>query len=106
MKHVSLLLLCLALGSALSATAQRLPTGTIRPAAAAGGGGGGVIVVPPPVTYVPEESPWSHAVDSLLRYVDKNQIPSGILYDRVLPLAALPYFNRFRPDTSSALHLR
>jgi len=59
----------------------------------------------PPV-YVPETTAWGHSVDSLLQYVDKSRIASGILYDRVLPLAALPYFDRFRADTSSAEHLR
>lgn len=50
----------------------------------------------------PEETPWSHVADSVLLHLDKAQIPSGILYDRVVPYAALPYFNRFRVDTSSA----
>lgn len=53
-----------------------------------------------------EETPYGHSVDSMLQYVDKSRISSGILYDRVLPLAMLPYFDRFRADTTSVDHLR
>jgi len=42
----------------------------------------------------------------LLRKRDKGQGLACILYDRVLPLAALPCFDRFRADMSSAEHLR
>ena len=56
--------------------------------------------------YVLEETPWSHVVDSMLYHVDKGQVPSDILYDRAVPLAALPYFDRFTADTTSAAHLR
>lgn len=59
-----------------------------------------------PVRERPEETPWSHVADSVLQHLDKSQIPSGILYDRVVPYAALPYFDYFQPDTSSIDHLR
>ena len=59
-----------------------------------------------PSRYVPETTDWGRSVDSLLQHVDKSRIASGILYDRVRPLAALPYFDYFRADTSSAEHLR
>lgn len=64
------------------------PKGTATKVAPGGGG-------EPPVYIAPEQTPWSHVVDSMLQYVDKSQIPSGILYDRALPLAQLPYFDRF-----------
>ena len=97
MKHFYLFGLALLLS--LSAYAQR-PIGGATTNAAGGGGTG-------PVEYIPaEETPWSHVADSMLYYLDKSQIPSGILYDRVVPYAALPYFDRFQADTSSVAHLR
>lgn len=44
--------------------------------------------------------------DSLLVPLDKSQIPTHILYDRVAPLALLDGFNlRYQnPDTSSVRH--
>ena len=103
MKHfylfgLALLLSWPALAQRRGSTAPLPPKGIAAKVAP----GGGV----DPVYVVPEQTPWSHVVDSMLQYVDKSQIPSGILYDRVLPLAGLPYFDRFRADTTSATHLR
>lgn len=39
--------------------------------------------------------------DYYLQYLDKNQIPTHILYDRVFPLARLDVFNQGTSDTSS-----
>lgn len=39
--------------------------------------------------------------DYVLQYLDKNQIPTHILYDRVFPLARLDVFNQGTSDTSS-----
>lgn len=90
----------LALLVSLPMWAQR-PAGGSTTLAAPGGGGVG------PVQFTPaEESPWSHVADSMLFYLDKKQIPSGILYDRVVPYAALPYFDLSQSDTTSAAHLR
>ena len=79
--------LCLLLASPL-AQAQRL------------GGGSSLDYVPA------EETPWSHLIDSLTAPLDKSQIPSGILYDRAMPLAALHSFAVRRVDTTSNAHLR
>jgi hypothetical protein len=54
----------------------------------------------------PYYTQWRFAVDSMLQHVDTDQVPSAILYDRVLPLAGLPYFDRFQADTTSVEHLR
>jgi len=60
-----------------------------------------------PLDYVPaEETPWSHLIDSLTAPLDKSQIPSGILYDRAMPLAALHSFAVRWADTTSNAHLR
>ena len=47
-----------------------------------------------------------HDADSLLQALDKSQIPTHILYDRVPNLARLDWFNQLsgNPDTSSASH--
>ncbi|MBF9224346.1 hypothetical protein [Hymenobacter ruricola] len=74
------------------------------------GGGGTTVVVQPPM-----DLPYScnetigraqHAADSLLQALDKSQIPTHVLYDRVFGLAALDVFNRVSgdPDTSSVHH--
>lgn len=39
--------------------------------------------------------------DYYLQYVDKAQIPTQILYDRVFPIARLDAFNQGTSDTSS-----
>ncbi len=39
--------------------------------------------------------------DYYLQFVDKAQIPTQILYDRVFPIARLDVFNQGRSDTSS-----
>ena len=54
----------------------------------------------------PEETPWSHLVDSLTVNLSKSAITTGLLYDRALPLAALHSFGVRRPDTTSSAHLR
>lgn len=54
----------------------------------------------------PEETPWSHLVDSLTANLNKSAITTGLLYDRALPLAALHSFGVRRPDTTSSAHLR
>ena len=50
-------------------------------------------------------SPFTHMVDSLLKYVNKRPVTSGILYDRVAPFARL---DAFRPskDTTGFQHFR
>ncbi|MFC6996035.1 DNRLRE domain-containing protein [Rufibacter roseus] len=42
--------------------------------------------------------------DSLLHHLDKSGVTTGILYDRVMPLAGLHTFNEFQPDTSARPH--
>ena len=54
----------------------------------------------------PEETPWSHLVDSLTAHLDKSRITSGILYDRALPVVGLHYFGLRQVDTTSSMHLR
>ncbi|MBD0257772.1 MAG: hypothetical protein ICV83_18825, partial [Cytophagales bacterium] len=54
-----------------------------------------------------EENQYSEfqlAVDNALRYLNKSQIPTGILYDRVYPLARLDAFNDVSTDKSSYWH--
>jgi hypothetical protein len=50
-------------------------------------------------------SPYTHVVDSLLQYVNKSAVSTGILYDRVAPFARL---DAFRPgkDTTGYQHFR
>lgn len=47
-----------------------------------------------------------HRADSLLQALDKSQIPTHVLYDRVFGLAGLDVFNRVynNPDTSDVHH--
>ncbi len=59
-----------------------------------------------PNSLAPEESPWSHLVDSLTAGVSKSAVTSGILYDRALPLAMLHAFNSQQADTTGSGHLR
>ncbi len=49
---------------------------------------------------------FQHRADSLLQNLDKSQIPTGILYDRVSGQASLHSFNlaNGNPDTSSVNH--
>lgn len=62
----------LALSLSFTAVAQTNDTNTAGRAANPGPG-------TPPAAYVAEQTPWSHAVDSMLQHVNKAQIPSGIL---------------------------
>ena len=96
MKHV--FVFGLALLASLSSWAQQVPR---KPATRLAVSSAQTLPI-----IMPEETPWSHVADSVLQNVDKSQIPSGILYDRVVPYAALPYFDRFQADTSSVDHLR
>lgn len=43
-------------------------------------------------------------VDSLMQHLDKSGVTTGILYDRVTPLASLQDFNKPAADTSSYWH--
>jgi len=54
---------------------------------------------------VEHNSPYTHVVDSLLKYVNKNAVSTGILYDRAAPFARL---DAFRPakDTTGFQHFR
>ena len=98
MKHILLLLF---ISFNLPVLAQRVGVPTTN---AAGGGG-----------YPPAELPYScnepisrtqHRADSLLQALDKSQVPTHVLYDRVFGLAALDVFNRVynNPDTSDVHH--
>ena len=43
--------------------------------------------------------------DSLFKFIDKNQIPRGILYDRIAPLSDLPAFDGIgKNDTTNHYH--
>ena len=53
----------------------------------------------------PDTSAFQGKTDYLFRYLDKSQIPTQILYDRVFPLGRLDMFNQQgRSDTSSYNH--
>jgi Putative serine esterase (DUF676) len=58
-----------------------------------------------PQPYIPVEmrSSYTQLVDSLISPLDKSRIPTGILYDRVLPMMDLHRFTQY--STSSASHL-
>ncbi|MDD2550834.1 MAG: hypothetical protein PHD00_12165, partial [Bacteroidales bacterium] len=47
---------------------------------------------------------YTEVADSLLRFIDKDSISTGILYSRVVPFARLERFNQLHPDTSSYVH--
>ena len=75
----------------------------------AGGAGTSAVVLPPtqlPYSCSEAISRAQHTTDSLLAALDKTQIPTQVLYDRVFGLAALDVFNRVYsdPDTSSVQH--
>ena len=88
MKHVYLVFVLLLLARA--GLAQNLKTAP---------GGGGTPVLPERPNH------YTHVVDSLLRYVDKAGVGSGLLYDRAMPLAQLHAFDP-ATDASSARHFR
>jgi pimeloyl-ACP methyl ester carboxylesterase len=98
MKHFFLFLLaCVFSGLASPVLAQR-STGAISPAR------------PPisvPFQYYPETpSGFQLHADSMMANLDKSQITTNVLYDRVAGMAALDVFNRSYndPDTSSVNH--
>ena len=64
------------------------------------------VIARPPFFVLPEESPWSHLMDSLTAYLNKGPITTGILYDRAYPIAALHSFGVRRADTTSNAHIR
>lgn len=88
---------------ALPAHAQKpAPRSAAATAAAASSPG---VPPPMPMTAQVEESPWSHLIDSLTANLNKAPITSGILYDRALPLAALPAVNLQQADTTGNAYL-
>ena len=64
------------------------------------------VIARPPSFGLPEESPWSHLMDSLTAYLNKGPIATGILYDRAYPIAALHSFGVRRADTTSNAHIQ
>ncbi|WP_419802358.1 T9SS type A sorting domain-containing protein [Mucilaginibacter sp.] len=48
---------------------------------------------------------YTQTADSCFSNLNKSGITTGILYDRIYPLAALPIFNQNYADTSSKVHL-
>ncbi|TGE17842.1 hypothetical protein [Hymenobacter elongatus] len=93
MKHCYLLLLLL-LGAARPVHAQRM----LAAAAAPGN---------PPPAPLAALNHFTATIDSLTQHLSRAPISSGILYDRVMPLAALHAFNTGASlDTSSAAHFR
>ena len=60
-------------------------------------------VAPPVEAYSCSEtvSGFQHKADSLLQYLDKSQIPTRILYDRVSRAAGLVGFNTTAPRPAS-----
>ena len=94
---------------ALSQTQGRVAPGAVvpPPAEGAGTGGGGVIIDPPLVVYCAENvSNYQARADSVQALLDKTQVPTGILYDRVSRSAGLVGFNATAPDTSDFGHFR
>ena len=49
---------------------------------------------------------YKYVADSLFHHLDKSGVTTGILYDRVFPLANLHAFNKLQPDTASNKHFR
>lgn len=47
---------------------------------------------------------YTAVIDSLFQHLDKNRIPTGVLYDRAYPLAGIHEFNAIVPDTSANRH--
>lgn len=91
-----LLLLSLLLSSAFSSLAQRTP--------------GSQIVVQPPqpptcfLAPAPVAGSYRFRMDSLMTSLNKAQVPTGILYDRVFPVARLDVFGQAAADTSRFAH--
>ena len=62
---------------------------------------------PPVISYCAENvSSYQARADSVQALLDKTQIPTGILYDRVSRAAGLVGFNAVAPDTSDFGHFR
>ncbi|GAA3931193.1 hypothetical protein [Hymenobacter algoricola] len=63
-------------------------------------------IQPPAQTGAPLAVPGSYRyrMDSLMTALDKTQVLTGILYDRVFPIARLDIFGQTTADTSSYLH--
>ena len=56
-----------------------------------------------PILY---HSEYHQSVDDKLLNLDKAQISTGILYDRIYPVGQLPIFNQTQADTSNYLHFK
>lgn len=105
MKNLLLLLLgLLALPTLAQKTTGPPGGGTTSPVIVSPSGFGD----PPPASYSCTEavSRQQRTADSLLLPLDKSQVPTHILYDRVAPVALLDIFNRRydNPDTSDVHH--
>lgn len=57
---------------------------------------------PPPPAYAETPSHFQHQADSLLQYLDKSQVPTGILYDRVATMASLDVFGQSYGDADTS----
>lgn len=57
----------------------------------------------PPKLYAQDDL-YRHMTDSLFQHLDKSEITTGVLYDRVFPLSRLNQFNLASPDTSNYQH--
>ncbi len=53
---------------------------------------------------VAQTSQYTREIDSLYTNIDKSQITTGLLYDRVIPMTSLHTFNSLYPDTSYGAH--
>ena len=53
-------------------------------------------------TYAETPSHFQHQADSLLQYLDKSQVPTGILYDRVASMASLDVFGQSYGDADTS----
>ncbi len=86
------------LALASPALAQRLASGSSGPAGAT------TNAVQPPKAYSCAEpvSHFQHLADSLLGYLDKTQIRTGILYDRVSGMASLDVFGHYYNDADTS----
>lgn len=51
-----------------------------------------------------QDDEYKHLTDSLFQHLNKLEVTTGVLYDRVFPLSGLNTFNLIVPDTSSKAH--
>lgn len=95
------------LGQAQQRPRPTTPAATGRPAQRTATAPQGKIVLPPVTPTLETPNFFTYTIDSLFQNLSRTPITTGILYDRVMPLAGLHAFGQgAQPDTVSAAYFR